>query len=108
MLRAALKPETKIAKSMEDHRHGWTFLTNHMHVLVVLARDPELRIRDMADQIGITQRAVQRILAELIEAGVLKATRHGRRNRYTIRRSTRLRHPLESKHTVGELIDLLG
>ena len=93
---------------MEDNRHGWTFLTNHLHVLVVLSRDPGLRIRDMAEQIGITQRAVQRILSELIEAGVLKATREGRRNRYTIRRSTRLRHPLESKHTVGELINLLG
>lgn len=86
---------------------GWTFLTNHMHVLVVLSRDPELRIRDMAEQIGITQRAVQRILAELISEGVLKAVKEGRRNRYTIQRRTRLRHPLESKHTVGELIDLL-
>ncbi len=87
--------------------HGWTFLTNHMHVLVVLARDPELRIRDMAEQIGITQRAVQRILAELIGEGILKVKKEGRRNRYTIQRRARLRHPLESKHTVGELIDLL-
>lgn len=86
---------------------GWTFLTNHMHVLVVLSRDPELRIRDMAERIGITQRAVQRILAELIEEGVLKVKKVGRRNRYTIRRTTRLRHPLESRHSVGELIDLL-
>ena len=93
---------------MEENRLGWTFLTNHLHVLVVLSRDPSLRIRDMAEQIGITQRAVQRILAELIEAGVISAIREGRRNRYKIRRSARLRHPLESKHTVGELIDLLG
>lgn len=91
-----------------DSQHGWTFLTNHMHVLVVLSRDPELRIRDMSEQIGITQRAVQRILAELIHDGVLTATKLGRRNRYTIVRRTRLRHPLESRHTVGELIDLLG
>lgn len=92
----------------ENSGLGWTFLTNHMHVLVVLSRDPEMRIRDMADHIGITQRAVQRILAELIAAGVLKATRQGRRNTYKIQRRTRLRHPLESKHTVGELIDLLA
>lgn len=94
------------ANATEDG-HAWTFLTNHMHVLVVLSRDPELRIRDMAEQIGITQRAVQRILAELIDEGVLKVTKTGRRNRYTIQRRTRLRHPLESKHTVGEMIDLL-
>ena len=87
---------------------GWTFLTNHMHVLVVLSRDPEMRIRDLADAIGITQRAVQRILSELITEGVLEATRIGRRNRYTIQTRTRLRHPLESQHTVGELIALLS
>ena len=87
--------------------HAWTFLSNHMHVVVALSRDPELRIRDLADQIGITQRAVQRILAELIDEGVLAVKKIGRRNRYSIRRRTRLRHPLESKHTVGELIDLL-
>jgi predicted ArsR family transcriptional regulator len=87
--------------------HVWTFLTNHMHVLVVLSRDPEMRIRDMSEQVGITQRAVQRILAELIEEGILRVEKTGRRNRYKIQRSTRLRHPLESKHTIGELIDLL-
>ena len=87
---------------------GWTFLTNHMHILVVLSREPSMRIRDLADEVGITQRAVQRILSELIEAGVLRATKEGRRNRYSIKRSTRLRHPLERKHTVGELLDLLS
>ncbi len=79
-----------------------------MHVLVVLSRDPEMRIRDLAEAIGITQRAVQRILSELIAEGILKATRQGRRNRYTILGKTRLRHPLESQHTVGELIELLS
>ena len=87
---------------------GWTFLSNHMHVLVALSRDPELRIRDLAELIGITQRAIQRILAELVDEGVLKVKKVGRRNTYTIQRKTRLRHPLEAKHTVGELIDLLG
>lgn len=98
---------SKTSVELAPESHAWTFLTNHMHVLVVLSRDPELRIRDMAEQIGITQRAVQRILAELIDEGVLKVTKTGRRNRYTIQRRTRLRHPLESRHTVGEMIDLL-
>ena len=86
---------------------GWTFLTNHTHVLVVLSREPEMRIRDLADEVGITQRAVQRILAELTANGVLKVAKQGRRNRYTINRRVRLRHPLESAHNLGELLDLL-
>ena len=94
--------------SSEKKVQGWTFLSNHMHVLVALSRDPELRIRDLAELIGITQRAIQRILAELVDEGVLKVKKVGRRNTYTIQRKTRLRHPLEAKHTVGELIDLLG
>lgn len=87
---------------------GWTFLTNHTHILVVLAKDPSARIRDLADEVGITQRAVQRILAELTEGGILKVRKEGRRNSYSINRRTRLRHPLESRHTIGELLDLLG
>ena len=87
---------------------SWTFLTNHTHILVVLAREPDMRIRDMADEVGITQRAVQRILAELTEAKILKVSKDGRRNRYTINRKTRLRHQLKNRHTIGELLDLLG
>lgn len=87
---------------------GWTFLTNHTHLLVVLSREPDMRIRDLADEVGITQRAVQRILAELVEAKILKVSKDGRRNRYAINRKTRLRHALESRHTIGELLDLLG
>lgn len=83
-------------------------MTNHTHILVVLAREPSMRIRDMADEVGITQRAVQRILAELIEEGVLRVKKEGRRNSYEIQRKTRLRHPLESRHTIGELLDVLG
>ena len=88
--------------------HGWTFLTNHTHVLVLLSRAPDLRIRDMADQVGITQRAVQRILAELSEEGILGIRKQGRRNHYLINRKTRLRHPLENRHTIGEVLDLLA
>lgn len=95
-------------KNLEAPAKEWTFLTNHFHILVVLARDPHMRISDMANDVGITYRAVQRILAELVEDGVLKAKKDGRRNSYSINRRRRLRHPLESKHTVGELLDLLA
>lgn len=91
-----------------ESRPSWTFLTNHTHLLVVLSREPQSRIRDLADQVGITQRAVQRILAELVADGILKVRKEGRRNTYRIQRRARLRHPLEHKHTIGELLDLLG
>ncbi|QQL46353.1 winged helix-turn-helix transcriptional regulator [Sulfuriroseicoccus oceanibius] len=77
-------------------------------MLVVLARQPDMRISDMATEVGITYRAVQRILAELVEDGVLIVQKDGRRNRYTINRERRLRHPLESKHTIGTLLEILA
>ncbi len=86
----------------------WTFLTNHFHILVCLSREPHSRIRDLSDEVGITQRAVQRILAELIEDKVLKVRKEGRRNIYTINRRKRLKHTLEDKHNVGELLDILS
>ncbi|MDX2167905.1 MAG: winged helix-turn-helix domain-containing protein [Deltaproteobacteria bacterium] len=86
----------------------WTFLTNHAHVLLCVARDPEARIRDLATAVGITERAVQRILTELEEAGYLQRERDGRRNRYTVRASLPLRHPLEGHCTIGSLITLVN
>ncbi len=88
-------------------RPQWTFLTNHTHLLVMLNREPAARIRDLAEEVGITQRAVQRILAELVLDGILTIKKEGRRNAYRIKRSARLRHPLERKHTLEELLDLL-
>lgn len=82
----------------------WTFLTNHAHVLVLLHRDPELRLRDLAQQVGITERATQRIVGELVESGYLTRHRMGRRNTYTVHPDLALRHPLEHEHTVGELL----
>lgn len=82
----------------------WTFLTNHARVLIALARDPEARGRDVADQIGITERAVQLIVADLEAAGYLTRTRVGRRNRYTIDPTVALRHPSEADHPVGDLL----
>ena len=82
----------------------WTFLTNHGHAIVMLARDPEARIRDLAQGIGITERAAQRIVSDLVEAGYLTREKVGRRNRYSIDPSVPLRHPLEREHGVGDLL----
>ena len=83
---------------------GWTFLTNHSHVLIGLARDPELRLRDLADQVGITERAVQGIVTDLVAAGCLIRHREGRRNRYDIVADHPMRHRVERQHVIGDLI----
>jgi DNA-binding IclR family transcriptional regulator len=86
---------------------SWTFLSNHTHVLVCLARDPEARLRDIAARVGITERGVFRVIRELERGGVIKHTRQGRRNHYTINTSPPLRHELESARSVGSLLELL-
>jgi len=85
---------------------NWTFLTNHACVLFCLAEDPDLRPREVAEHIGITERAVQRIVTDLEEAGILTRAREGRRNRYQINPSEHLRHPNEAHCTVGDLLAL--
>lgn len=85
-------------------RSTWTFLTNHAHVMLCLVSDPELRLRDLAARVGITERAAQRIVAELVEGGYIERARVGRRNSYTVHLERPLRHPLEQAHTVGELL----
>ena len=85
---------------------AWTFLTNHAHVLLCIAREPEVRMRDVAHLVGITERAVQRIVAELEEAGYIERIRHGRRNRYEVRTHLPLRHPIERHERVSSLIEL--
>ena len=87
--------------------HGWTFLTNHGHVLVCLAATPDARLRDVAERVGITERAVQQIVRELEQSGYVVKQRVGRRNNYTVVRAGRFRHPLESGTSVGEFIDLV-
>ncbi len=87
---------------------SWTFLTNHAHVLLCVARDPGIRLRDVAAAVGITERAAQRIVAELVEAGYLERTRSGRRNRYEVHPELPLRHPLEHEHEIGEILSLLA
>ncbi len=83
-------------------------MTNHTHVLVCLSDNPELRIRDIAERVGITERATQRIIAELTVGGYLEKTRDGRRNRYRVVTDERLRHPLEKAHSVGELLSAVA
>ncbi len=87
---------------------GWTFLTNHSHVLLSIAADPEIRLRDAAQRVGITERAAQRIVADLIEAGYLTSTKVGRRNRYVVNPERRLRHPIEQHCRIESLLSLIS
>ncbi len=84
----------------------FTFLTNHAHVILQIARDPNMRMRQIAIEIGITERAVQRIVEELTTSGYLLVTKDGRRNHYEINPAMPLRHPLEAHCTVGEFVRL--
>ena len=86
----------------------WTFFTNHAHVLLCIAREPDIRLRDLAVRVGITERAAQRIVADLIAAGYLERSRDGRRNRYAVRDELPLRHPVEQPHRVGEVLAVLA
>lgn len=85
----------------------WTFLTNHGHVLLCLARSPELTLRDVAQQVGVTERAVQRIVADLEEGGYLTRRRSGRHNEYEINADQPLRHAIEAHENVQSLIRLV-
>ena len=85
---------------------GWHFLTNHSHILLCISEDPDITVRELAQQVGITERAVMRIIGELDDADVIDRTREGRRNHYTINSDRQLRHPVESHCTVGDLIGM--
>ncbi len=85
----------------------WTFFSNYAHVLVYLAESPEATLREVADQVGITERSAQRLISHLDEAGILHREKHGRRNSYVIDTSAHLRHPLEEHCTVGELLETI-
>jgi uncharacterized membrane protein len=95
-------------RSPEPARHAqaWTFLSNHSHVIICLARDPGIRMRDVAIAVGITERAVIRIVTELEEAGYIRKEKIGRRNRYTILMDRHLRHPLEAHHSIRAILAL--
>lgn len=86
---------------------SWTFLTNHTHVLLCLFSDSEMRLREVAVQVGITERMVQKIVHELEEAGYLTIEKQGRCNSYRIHDQLLLRHPLEAHHSIGAVLKLL-
>ena len=91
----------------KPHEEIWTFLTNHTHVLVCIHRDEEMTMREISDEIGITERAVQRIVKDLVAAGYLIALKDGRRNRYHLNFEKNLRHRLEGNCQIGELLELV-
>ncbi len=92
---------------MNSETH-WTFFSNHAHVLVCLTRNAEQSLREVALKVGITERAVQRIVAELETGGYLQRVKCGRRNHYVIHHEIALRHPLESHRTIGDLLNVVA
>ena len=92
--------------SSEEKR--WRFVSNHTQVLLCIARDQDVRMRDLAQTVGVTERSAQRIVADLVEAGFVERERIGRRNRYSINADRQMmRHPAQDGHEIGELLDLL-
>ena len=87
---------------------SWTFLSNHAHVVICLATEPDLVMREVAARVGITERAVLKILTDLEEEGLVTRTRVGRNNHYDLDLDQPLRHPLEAHKTVRELIQLVA
>ena len=102
-----LAAERKPAVPPPGDAPGWTFFSNHGHVLVCLAQDADARLRDVAQSVGITERAVQKIVADLEAAGVVARERRGRRNHYRVFTERPLRHPIEAHRTVGALLGVL-
>jgi predicted transcriptional regulator len=86
---------------------GWTFLTNHALVLLAIAQNPRIRLREVAARVGITERAVQRIVADLVEAGYLSRVRRGRRNEYELHREIHMPHPTTRHKEIGALMDVI-
>ncbi len=103
----ALKHGSVPDESASPARPPWTFLTNHAHVLLCVARQPEVRMRDVAGLVGVTERSVQRILADLEEAGFISRVHQGRRNHYEVHADLPLRHPAEQHQQVSALLWLL-
>ena len=92
---------------VEDAAPAWTFLTKHAQILVCIADDPGMRLRDIGDRVAITERAAHRIVTELAAAGYITRTKQGRRNNYTINTAAPLSDPVAREQNVGELLKLL-
>ncbi len=101
-------PEKQGAITKDQPTGRWVFLTNHAHVLLCIARDPQARTRDIAEQVGITERATQRILADLVAEGYVTRAKVGRRNRYKVNPRGHLRHPVFRNLTIGPLLEVLN
>ena len=86
----------------------WTFLSNHAHVLLCVAKDPDLRLREIAERVGITERAVQRIVTDLAEGGYIAIRKEGRRNHYDVQADRHLCHPVEHTATISDLLILVS
>ena len=91
----------------ETPEKPWRFVTNHTQVLLAIASNPDIRTRDIADAVGITERAAQRIVADLAEAGYLETTRIGRRNHYAVNGEVSMRHPAQHNYEISALLDVL-
>ena len=96
-----------LLRMAENSTRGWTFLTNHALVLVCIAHDPGVRLRDIGERVGITERAAHRIVTELADAGYITRQRNGRRNQYTINAHLPLPDPIAREQNVGELLEIL-
>ena len=109
MTRKTTNRKAKTVATVESDKaaHGWTFLTNHAHVLAVLHSDPEKVLREVAIEVGITERAVQRIIQDLEDGGFIERERVGRQNRYRILKGQTLRHPIEAHRKIGDLLKLI-
>jgi len=92
---------------LETTARGWGFLTNHAQALVGIAEDPAIRLRDLGDRVGITERATHRIVTELASAGYITRQRNGRRNHYTINAHLPLPDPIHRAQNIGELLEVL-
>ena len=94
--------------STPDSNNTWHFVSNHGQVLLCIASNPEIRLRDVAERVRITERAAQRIVADLVNAGYVSRRRNGRRNHYAINRQKEMRHPAQFGYEIGPLLDLLN
>jgi DNA-binding MarR family transcriptional regulator len=94
--------------SIGQENRSWTFLTNHAQVLLCIAQDSEITLREVAQTVGITERATQRIVLDLVEANFLERRRHGRRNKYAINPKAQMRHAAQRGHPIGDLLNLLS
>jgi predicted transcriptional regulator len=93
--------------STEPGSRSWTFLTNHTQVLLRIAQDSDITLREVALDIGITERAAQRIAGDLVDAGVIERHRRGRKNHYVVNREAAMRHAAQAEYQIGPLLDLL-